>query len=56
MTLPALTSVRFFVQLRLFVFRRLSLRMDTGSIDFVFRSKSACGFHTTKIKKILKNF
>ena len=56
MTLPALTPVRFLVQFRLFVFRGLSLGMDTGSIDFVFGIKSVCGFHTTKIEKILKNF
>lgn len=56
MTLPALTPVRFLVQLRLLVLRCLCLAMDTGSIDFVFGIKSVCGFHTTKIKKIFEIF
>ena len=38
------------------MFRRLSLSMYPGSIDFVFRIKIVCGFHTTKVKKISEKF
>lgn len=54
--LSTLTLISFLVQLRLLVLRCLCLSMDAWTIDFVFRLKCVCGFHSSKIEIFFEIF